>query len=455
MAGETVGIVGFGRFGQFWSGALKGQLDVLVTDRTRELAAKAEASGLRFVSLDELCALADTVFLCVPINQLETVAASIRSLVRPGMAVVDTCSVKAYPAAVLKRHLGDVEGLELIATHPMFGPDSGANGLAGLPMVMWPLNATTAHYNSWKTTFQALGLRIVEMSPDEHDEWAAYSQGVTHYVGRVLNEMELKTTPIDTRGFRILLSVIEQTCNDTWELFHDLQHYNPHTRTMRTELGKALDRVYGMLLPERLSPDEYVIGIQGGRGSFNEEACRHYCALHADEVPKYRIEYLFTAANVLSALNQGVVDRGVFAVQNAKGGAVMETIHALSHYRCEITDTFEIVVSHCILHHPEVRFQDIDTLVSHPQALAQCASTLAERYPGLGQVRGNEYGEERIDQALCAQHIAEGKLPRTTAVLASRVCADLYGLKIHDTDLQDLGQDNRTTFAWAQRRRFR
>jgi prephenate dehydratase len=209
--------------------------------------------------------------------------------------------------------------------------------------------------------------------------------------------------------------------------------------------------VYTSLLPERVAPDALEIGIQGGRGSFNEEACRRYCAAHDTEISGYRIQYLYTTAGVLNALHQGTIDRGVFAIQNAKGGAVMETIHALSRYHCEIMDVFEVVVSHCLLHHRAVSFGDIDTLISHPQALAQCAGTLKKRYPHLKLTSGDG---DLIDQALCAQMIAEDRLPRSTAVLASRVCAELYGLAIHDEDLQDLGQDNRTTFAWVERRSY-
>ena len=76
---------------------------------------------------------------------------------------------------------------------------------------------------------------------------AANSQGVTHYMGRVLGEMDLRPTPIDTQGFKILLSVIEQTCNDPWQLFVDLQRYNPFTAAMRARLHDSLARIMGTL----------------------------------------------------------------------------------------------------------------------------------------------------------------------------------------------------------------
>ena len=451
MNRATVGIVGFGRFGRFWAKTLRRDYHIIACDSNPELASAAAAIGIEFEALPQLCARAQAIFLCMPINQFEASIASLQPHVRPHTALLDVCSIKALPAEILLKHYGTHPEVELIATHPMFGPDSAADGLAGLPMVMWPLRCSPPLYRTWYSYFSALGLRVVEISPDEHDRLAAISQGVTHYLGRVLNEMKLRPTPIDTKGFELLMSVIAQTCNDTWELFYNLQNYNPYTRDMRLRLEEALDRVYSQLLPERISAEEWVVGIQGGQGSFNEEACRYYCTQHAAQVPAYRMEYLFTSNNVLSALHQGRVDFGVFAIQNARGGVVMETIHALSKYDCEILEVFEVVISHCLLRHHRARFSEVDTIISHPQALAQCTDTLQKKYPHLKLISGED---DLIDQALCARHLAEGKLPANLAVLAPKVCAELYGLHVHDTDLQDLGAHNLTTFAWARRRHY-
>ncbi len=438
--GIRVGIIGYGRFGRFWEGVLAPSYDVWVTDRQPVEAAN-------YLPLADLCAHCEAIFLCVPINQIEAVIDQIAPHLRPGQTVLDTCSVKVLPARAMLSRLGE-SGANLIATHPMFGPDSASVSLSGLPVVVWPLAGEGEAYRQWARFFEGLGLRVVEMSPEEHDRLAAYSQGVTHYMGRVLDEMALQPTPIDTRGFSILLSLVEQTCNDSWELFHDLQIHNPYTREMRLRLEKALNRVYAALLPSRVSPDALIIGIQGGQGSFNEEACRHYCAQHADQIGDYRIEYLYTTENVLRGLHEGEIDFGVFAVQNARGGVVMETIHALSRYRCQIVELFDIVISHCILHHPQIEFGQITTLISHPQALAQCADTLAQEYAHLKLESGEG---DLIDQALCAKHIRSGELPRTYAVLAPKVCAQLYGLRLHAEGLQDLKDENLTTFAWARR----
>ncbi len=448
MARRRVGVIGFGQFGRFWAKLLQADHDVIVTDR-RDITPIAAELGLQVLPLPELCAAAEAIFLCVPINLIEPVICEIKPYLKPGTLVLDTCSVKVHPAAMMQKHLGPMPDIELIATHPMFGPDSGAQGLDGLAMMLWPIKVAHPRYREWFNYFDRLGLHVVELSPDEHDRYAANSQGITHYIGRVLGEMGLRETPIDTRGFRTLRAVIRDTCNDTWELFHDLQSFNPYTKAMRLRLEAAFDTIYGKLLPERASATELVVGIQGGTGSFSEEACRHYCATHA--VENYQINTLYTALGVLTALHHGEIDRGVVVIQNARGGVVLETVTAMSQYNCEIIEIFDIVLRHCLLCHPSARFEDIETIISHPQVLAQCESTLNRKYPHLK--RSSQEGD-LIDQALCAQHLAEGKLPKNVAVLASAVCADLFGLTIHDTNLQDLGEQNLTTFIWVKRWKY-
>lgn len=238
MERTTVGIVGYGRFGRLWANLLAPYHEVLVSDVALDQPP--------LIPVRALCERARAIFLCVPINQFDNAVAEIAPHVQPGTVVFDTCSVKVHPAAVLSDRLGKLEGVSLVATHPMFGPDSAANGVNGLPMVVWPLSENDRTGN-WLAFFEQLGLRTVRMPPDEHDRLAAYSQGVTHYVGRVLQQLELQATPIDTEGFKILRSLIAQTCNDSWELFHDLQTYNGYTLEMRQKLERALELVNGKL----------------------------------------------------------------------------------------------------------------------------------------------------------------------------------------------------------------
>ena len=82
------------------------------------------------------------------------------------------------------------------------------------------------------------------MTPDEHDRMAASSQGITHFIGRVLNESGVRSTDINTLGFNELLGVIEQTCNDSWDLFSDLQKFNPYTSEMIDNLVETIANIH-------------------------------------------------------------------------------------------------------------------------------------------------------------------------------------------------------------------
>ncbi|NDJ53826.1 MAG: prephenate dehydrogenase/arogenate dehydrogenase family protein [Chloroflexi bacterium] len=447
----AVGIVGYGRFGQFWAAVLADRFPVLVVDLPdgqADLSPIAAEHGIQMTNLEHLCAEASTIFLCVPINALAGAARHIKAHLRPGSTVIDVCSVKMRPAQDLLDTLSDLPDVNLIATHPMFGPDSASRGLDGLTIVTWPLRSDPTVYQQWEMIFQDLGLNVLEFSPEQHDRMAAQSQAVAQMLGRVMTQLGLASTPIDTPAYQHLLAMKDMVSEDSWELFQDLQTTNPFALAMRFELENALNRLSSSLYTPKGDHDAGLsIGMQGGKGSFTHEAAKYYC--RANGISDYSVAFLYTADNVLDALQRGEIDRGVLVIQNARGGVVMETIQAMSRVRCDIQRVFDIVISHCLLHHPDAAVEDIDTVISHPQALAQCKTTLARQYSHLAQTSGQG---DLIDQALCAEHIAEGLLPPTTAVLAPKMCADLYGLAIHAEGLQDLGEDNLTTFVWVRRR---
>jgi prephenate dehydrogenase len=90
----------------------------------------------------------------------------------------------------------------------------------------------------------------VELTPDAHDRMAASTQGITHFIGRVLDESGVRSTQINTFGFNELLGVIEQTCNDSWDLFKDLQKYNPYTNKMIDKLIKKINKLHKEIIED-------------------------------------------------------------------------------------------------------------------------------------------------------------------------------------------------------------
>ena len=74
--------------------------------------------------------------------------------------------------------------------------------------------------------FEGEGCRMVEMSCEDHDRIAASTQFMTHTVGRILGSMDLASTAIDTKGFQSLLSLVDNTTHDSFDLYYGLFMYN-------------------------------------------------------------------------------------------------------------------------------------------------------------------------------------------------------------------------------------
>ncbi len=236
-----VGVYGLGRFGSFWAEMLSERFSVVGYNRS---GVRQIPEGYRYGTEEEVLN-ADALFLCVSISSFEEVIDRIAPRIGKGTLVIDTCSVKVHPAQVMRKKL-PVEN-EIIASHPMFGPDSAREGLAGLPMVFCPVHAREDSIEFWRAVFKHYRLRVLEMTPEEHDKKAAYTQGVTHFIGRVLEGLELRESEMGTVGYHKLLDIVEQTCNDPMQLFLDLQNYNPFTREMRSDVYRSFEETLHML----------------------------------------------------------------------------------------------------------------------------------------------------------------------------------------------------------------
>jgi len=230
-----IGIYGLGRFGTFWATALSKIADVQAYSRNSKVP-----DGVRAVSEDELCK-SDILFLCNSISSMDEVCKRISPKLKKGTVVADTCSVKVYPIRMMMENLPDY--VQIVGTHPMFGPDSGRNGLTGLPVAVCPGRIERDQLENVLSLFSKMKLRIEQLTAEEHDHEAAYSQGITHFIGRTLDLLKLKPSRISTTGYEDLLDIMQQTCNDQWQLFVDLQKFNPYTEEMRKKLHSSIEEM--------------------------------------------------------------------------------------------------------------------------------------------------------------------------------------------------------------------
>lgn len=184
------------------------------------------------------------------------------------------------------------------------------------------------------------------------------------------------------------------------------------------------------------------IGVMGARGSFSEEAGERYLLKHG-LVDSATIEPLISAENVLAALISGSVELGIFPIENSNGGIVIEAVYAMAKYSFAVEEMFELDVHHMLLVKPGITASHISTICSHDQALKQCRMYL-KRVWAEADIRPYS------DTAEAAKALSNGELPDTTAIIAPRRCARLYGLEVLEESIQDL-KFNYTTFVAAKK----
>lgn len=226
---QSIGILGYGRFGKTLANLLAPHYHIKVYDDNAVVDKQVESVSKTILLKEK------TIFIAVPINQFEKVIESIASDLSSETTVLDVCSIKLHPVKIMEKYLP--KNIGIIATHPLFGPDS-INSNDSINFMMYPVRDTHHCYHHWKTFFSQR-FNIVEITPDEHDRLAARSQGVVHFITRFLDEVKLQNTPIDTLGFKQLIKLINNNCNDSWELFCDLQNYNPYSKEMIEQLDLA------------------------------------------------------------------------------------------------------------------------------------------------------------------------------------------------------------------------
>ena len=441
---KKISIVGFGRFGKVLYDLMGPDFEITIYDKN-----KKAYQDIKILKKDKIAKnikeiyQSQAIFYAVPIECFENVISNHRKYFKNHI-LVDVLSVKQHPANIFKKYLKGTSARATLS-HPMFGPDSSKYGFKNFPIVLNKFTASSQEYTFWKKYFSKKGLRIVELSAKEHDKLAANSQGVTHFIGRLLADFGFKPTLIDTLGSKKLQKVMGQTCNDTWQLFLNLQNYNPYTKQMRIKLGSSYSKLYNKLLPKRVNSGNIVYGIQGGIGSFNEEAILQYT--NNNKIKNYKIKYLYTTPKVLKELHKGNIDFGLFAIHNSVGGIVEESIRAMAKYKFAIVEEFQIFIRHFLMKRKNIEKEKIKTIMAHPQVLKQCKITLKQKYPGMRFKSGKG---DLIDTAQAAKSLSKNRLPKNTAILGPKALSTLYDLQIIGKDFQD-NKENYTSFLLISR----
>ncbi len=232
---KRFGWIGFGNFGRFALPYLSANLDVWVYDRV-DKCADVEELGLNWGTLEEV-ASCDLVVLAVPVQFLEHLLIDIKDLVKPRAMIFDVSSVKVKPINLMKKYLPATT--EIIGTHPLFGPQSGKNGVEGLNLVLCPVR-TRKHLVLSRFFTNHYKLNVLERTPDLHDRQMAYVQALTHFIGRACNEMDIPDVEQKTPAYQYLLNIKRNLGQDSMDLFLTIELENPYAKEVRLQLLEEL-----------------------------------------------------------------------------------------------------------------------------------------------------------------------------------------------------------------------
>lgn len=183
--------------------------------------------------------------------------------------------------------------------------------------------------------------------------------------------------------------------------------------------------------------DKSRVAFYGHRGSFSEEAAFKLCGAECDLVPRSTFDRLF------SSINEKLADSILTPIENSLAGTVMRPLDLIPESNLTIKAEIIIRVSLHLIVCPGASFEEINSVESHPTALAQCKNFFAA-YPQIKSVAAEDTAGS------VARVIQNGD--RTRAAVASNRAAEIYGGSILRSCLED-DPENYTRFVLLARER--
>ena len=173
----------------------------------------------------------------------------------------------------------------------------------------------------------------------------------------------------------------------------------------------------------------------GPEGTWTQEALLTATAGRLLDTVPYATIY-----DTVMAVHFGAVQRALVPIENSLEGSVNATLDALAMETEDVAILGEVVhpIRHCLIARTPLELSEIDTVVSHPQATAQCARFIRTRLPGARVLAGASTAE-------AVKTVAEHDGP--WAALGNRVAAEHYGCHVLRAGVEDVA-GNETRFVW-------
>ena len=182
------------------------------------------------------------------------------------------------------------------------------------------------------------------------------------------------------------------------------------------------------------------IGYFGPEGTYTQEAMLTSAASLGIDVDGVALPTIY---DTVMAVHDGTVERALVPIENSLEGSVNATLDALAHEteRVEIVGEVVMPIRHCLITRTELALEQIETVVSHPQANAQCARFIRTSLPQARVIAGSSTAE-------AVRTVAGHDGP--WAALGNRTAAEHYGCVVLAAGVEDV-PGNETRFVWLAR----
>ena len=199
---------------------------------------------------------------------------------------------------------------------------------------------------------------------------------------------------------------------------------------LEQKIATALEETQGKRLPEHA-----LVACQGTEGAYAQQACERL-------FPYPDILYMSSFDGVFSAVEKGMCRYGILPIENSTAGSVTQVYDLMEKHHFYIVGAQRLRIEHRLMRKNGDSKAPITEVVSHEQALRQCSDWLAAHPEIKSTVMANT--------AVAAEYVANSDRD-DLAVIASKACADLYGLSEVDDDISN-SRNNYTRFICISRK---
>ncbi|MBN2062457.1 MAG: chorismate mutase [Deltaproteobacteria bacterium] len=187
--------------------------------------------------------------------------------------------------------------------------------------------------------------------------------------------------------------------------------------------AELVEKIYMEIIKESKivqKKDYKLIGFRGEHGAYGEVAAREW---NPDYVPVPCAEF----SDIFEGVKSGKFDYGIVSVENSLGGIVGEVNELIINTELKVAGAVELPIYLCLMTLPGYNHRELHSVFSSSQALAQCRNFIA---------RNKLDPVQFYDTAGAAKMLAE-KVPKASAVIASKLASEIYNLDIIKEDIDD------------------